>query len=236
MSPHPSTDHEAASPEAASDTPAGALLPATEVIEGDCVAAMHDMADGSVDFILADPPYLARYRDCRGRTLAGDTRTDWVQPAYAEMYRVLKPDALCVTFYGWAKVHLFVEAWRTAGFRIVGHLVFRKDYTSSERFLRYQHEAAYLLAKGDVVPPGRPLPDVLDWPENTGNRLHPTQKPVGVLTPLIESFCPEGGVVLDPFCGSGSTLVAASQTGRRSIGIEIDPAHVRTARKRMEVL
>jgi DNA modification methylase len=62
-----------------------------------------------------------------------------------------------------------------------------------------------------------------------GNRLHPTQKPINVLRPLIESFCPIGGLVLDPFCGSGSTRVAATHAGRECIGIELDANHHRTA-------
>jgi site-specific DNA-methyltransferase (adenine-specific) len=103
-----------------------------------------------------------------------------------------------VSFYGWSKADRFIAAWRSAGFRMVGHLVFRKKYASSARFLRYQHEQAYLLAKGDVTPPAAPMPDVLDW-VYTGNRLHPTQKPVQILRPLIDAFCRPGGTVLDPF-------------------------------------
>lgn len=55
--------------------------------------------------------------------------------------------------------------------------------------------------------------------------VHPTQKPTGILRPLIEEACPPGGVVLDPFAGSGSTLVAARECGRRAVGIEIDPEY-----------
>src|SRR5436190_821631 len=55
----------------------------------------------------------------------------------------------------------------------------------------------------------------------TGNNLHPTQKPVSVLTPLVESFSNPGDVVLDPFCGSGSTLLAARELNRRFLGIEL---------------
>jgi site-specific DNA-methyltransferase (adenine-specific) len=110
----------------------------------------------------------------------------------------------------------------------------RKRYASSVRFLRYQHEAAYLLAKGDVNPPAAPISDVLDW-SYTGNRFHPTQKPVEVLRPLIASFCPADGLVLDPFCGSGSTLVAAKELGRRYVGIEIEGGHCHTAARRLEI-
>jgi DNA modification methylase len=68
----------------------------------------------------------------------------------------------------------------------------------------------YLLAKGDVQPPVQPIPDVIDF-RYTGNKLHPTQKPTSALAPLISSFSQQGGVVLDPIAGSGSTLVAAKR-------------------------
>ena len=67
----------------------------------------------------------------------------------------------------------------------------------------------------------------------TGNKLHPTQKPTAALAPLIATFCPPGGVVLDPFAGSGSTLAAAKQLGRRFMGFEIDAQHHRTATARL---
>lgn len=57
-----------------------------------------------------------------------------------------------------------------------------------------------------------------------GKVVHPTQKPVEILTPLIEYSCPPGGTVLDPFGGSFSTGIASALTGRKFIGIEIDPA------------
>jgi adenine-specific DNA-methyltransferase len=69
----------------------------------------------------------------------------------------------------------------------------------------------------------------------TGNRLHPTQKPVCALKPLIEAFCPADGIVLDPFAGSGSTLVAAKELGRRSLGIEISAEHHKTATARLDL-
>ena len=203
------------------------------VMLGDCVSLMNRLDAESVDFILTDPPYITHYRSRDGRSIANDDNDRWLQPAFAEMFRILKPDAFCVSFYGWNKVDLFMAAWRASGFRIAGHIVFRKEYASSVRFMRYQHEQAYLLAKGEPFPPGEPLPDVLDFPY-TGNRLHPTQKPTQALEPLIGAFCEPAGIVLDPFCGSGSTLVAAQSKGRRFIGIELDPGHYLTASNRIQ--
>lgn len=86
--------------------------------------------------------------------------------------------------------------------------------------------------KGDVTLPEKPIADVIDFPY-AGNRLHPTQKPVEALTPLVETFSKPGDLVLDPFCGSGSTLVAARDLGRDFLGIELSREHHRTASERL---
>jgi adenine-specific DNA-methyltransferase len=82
-----------------------------------------------------------------GRSVTNDDNSRWLRPAFSQIYRLLKPAAFCVSFYAWNKVHLFMTAWRDAGFRTVGHIVFRKRYASANRFLRYEHQGAYLLAR-----------------------------------------------------------------------------------------
>lgn len=178
-------------------------------ILGDCVRVMATFPGNAVDFILTDPPYLVGFRDRSGRTIAGDKTDEWLQPACNEMYRVLKKDALMVSFYGWNRVDRFMAAWKNAGFSVVGHLVFTKNYTSKAAYVGYRHECAYILAKGRPRLPQNPLPDVLGW-KYSGNRHHPTEKPVTSLQPLIESFTHPNAIVLDPFAGSGSTCVAPS--------------------------
>lgn len=85
---------------------------------------------------------------------------------------------------------------------------------------------------------GVPISDVWDIPllnpkarERVG---YPTQKPVLLLERVIYLVTDPGDVVLDPFCGSGTTLVAAALLGRNSVGIDISPAAVRLARQRLE--
>jgi site-specific DNA-methyltransferase (adenine-specific) len=202
------------------------------IIHADCLDALRQMPERSVDFILTDPPYLVRYRERAGRTVINDSNDTWLAPSFAEMQRVLRDDSFCVSFYGWPDADRFMGAFRAAGFRPVGHLAFTKRYCSKTGFVRGQHECAYLLAKGRPAAPSHPVSDVIPW-SYTGNRLHPTQKPVSALTPLIEAFSPPGGLVLDPFAGSGSTLVAARSRGRRYCGIEIDPVHHATACRRL---
>jgi site-specific DNA-methyltransferase (adenine-specific) len=202
------------------------------IISADCLDLLPELPGRSVDFVFTDPPYLTRYCDRSGRTVANDGRSSWVKPAFAQIYRVLKNHRFCVSFYGWSKVDQFFAAWRAAGFYPVAHLVWAKRYASRQRYVGYHHEQAYVLAKGCPERPTISLPDVLNW-QYTENRLHPTQKPVSSLVPVVSTFSRSSDVVLDPFCGSGSTLVAAQSLGRRYIGIEIDAGYAEIARARL---
>ncbi len=202
------------------------------ITHGDCIKIMHEMPANSVDFILTDPPYLVNYRDRSGRSIHNDVNDDWLKPAMAEAFRVLKQDRLMLSFYGWTKIDKFFAAWIDAGFQPVGHLVFQKAYSSKSRFVSYRHEQAYLLAKGRPPLPRQPLADVMDMPYS-GNKLHPTQKPVSLLASLIRSFSLPGETILDPFAGSGSTCAAAALAGRKYIGMELDEAYFLHAVERM---
>ncbi len=199
-----------------------------------CIDVMRQLPANSIDFILTDPPYLVNFHDRQGRTLPNDRNADWLRPAMAEAFRVLKDNRLMLCFYGWPRAEKFLEAWRNAGFRPVGHLVFRKSYTTKATdFLKYQHEQAYLLAKGRPPIMGSPLPDVQRL-LYTGNKLHPTRKAVMSLVPVIRADSLPGDVVLDAFCGSASTCAAALLTGRKYIGMEMDDEYFHQASSRLE--
>lgn len=70
-------------------------------------------------------------------------------------------------------------------------------------------------------------------PNRRGEGVHPTQKPEEALRQIIGALSPPGGLVLDPFAGSGSTLRAAKHMGRRAIGCEIDETHCETIAERL---
>ena len=167
------------------------------------------------------------------RANPNDNTDAWLAPAFAEIYRVLRRDRFSVSFCGFTQAERFIAAWKAAGFRVLEHLVWRKRYPSSTGFVRRYHEQAYLLAKGTPRRPPVLLPSVLEW-RYTTNALHPTQKPVGALIPLIMAFSQVGDVVLDPFAGSGSTAVAAEMLGRHYIAMELSAEYAKIAEKRLQ--
>jgi site-specific DNA-methyltransferase (adenine-specific) len=193
------------------------------------------LAAESIDFVLTDPPYLVRFKGrwdgCQG-IIVGDDDSKWLAPAFAEIFRVMRQDTFCVSFYGWPHADVFVGVWKALGFRLVSHLAFVKNVWGLGRFTRGQHETAYLLAKGRPAIPENPISDTIEW-EREQDAFHPNQKPVTSLYPLIAAYAPENGVVLDPFMGSGSTLRAAKDFGLSAIGIEIEERYCRIAANRM---
>jgi adenine-specific DNA-methyltransferase len=203
------------------------------VVLADCTQFLPQLPAGIASFALTDPPYLVNYKARDGRTVPNDDNDHWLKPAFAAMYRALADGAFCVSFYGWSSADKFLQAYRVAGFRVVGHFAFTKRYASRTGFLRYQHECAHLLVKGSPWRRAEIIGDVIEW-TYSGNKLHPTQKPLSVLLPLIEAFSMPGDLVLDPFAGSGSTLLAAKMLGRSWLGVEMNAKYHSVARKRLE--
>ncbi|HEV2352907.1 MAG TPA: DNA methyltransferase [Puia sp.] len=190
-----------------------------QVIHGDCVDVLRSMPRESVDLIVTDPPYLVNYKPRDGRRCVNDNNAEWLKPAYQELFRVLKANSFCISFYGWPWIDRFMACWKEAGFRPVSHLVWVKKHCSREGYTRSHHEVGFLLAKGRPPRPTEPISDVLPW-HYTGNTLHPNQKPVVGIAPLIRAYSEPGDIVLDPFAGSASTGRAALDCGRRYILIE----------------
>lgn len=190
----------------------------------DCRDVLPGIAPGSVDLVLTDPPYLVDYQGRWGSdwdAIANDKDGSWLLPTFTEVYRVLSDAGVCVSFYGWPAVDQFMTAWKASGFRPVSHMVWVKNVWGLGYYTRGQHEQGFVLAKPGTRKPDRAISDVLDF-RRVSEPVHPTQKPVGALRPIIDAFAPTNGVVLDPFMGSGSTLRAAKDLGRRAIGIDVE--------------
>ena len=129
------------------------------------------------------------------------------------------------------------EGWRVGNLRPIFEpiLWFTKPYeiggTIADNVLEHKlgafHEKAfvkYTKASDNVIKVG---------PESNEGGLHPTQKPMRLMQALIELTTSPGQLVFDPFCGSGTTLVAAKSLDRQFIGVDISEAYVAVARKRL---
>jgi len=186
-----------------------------------------------IDLVVTDPPYLVNYQPRDRRRCNGDDTDYWLRPVFTQLFRVLKPNTFCATFYGWPHIDRFMAVWKEVGFRPVSHLVWTKEHCSREGYTCGFHEAGFLLAKGKPPKPEAPPMDVLPW-QYTENRNHTNEKPVVALKPLIEAFSNPTDIVLDPFAGSGTTGVAAIESSRRFILIEKMRHNCRVAERRLK--
>ena len=203
-----------------------------QILCGESTNILSQFANETIDIVITDPPYLCNYKDRSGRTVANDTNADAVLNVFDEVYRVMKPNSYCISFYGWNAVEKFTQKWTGLGFKIVGHFVWAKKYASSTGYTKHQSESAFLLVKGNPAKPQQPISNVQEW-EYTGNKSHPTEKAVSIISPLIKAFSKEGDIVLDPFSGSGSTSVAAALNNRQYMGIELESKYCDLARRRL---
>lgn len=212
--------------------------PGITIYQGNCLDVMPSLPSESVDLTRTDPPYLVGYEgrwDSDRKQIACDKDPTWLVPAFAEIYRLLKPDSFCVSFYGWPHADSFLGAWKSVGFRPVSHLAFVKRQWGLGRFTRGKHETAYLLAKGRPPKPKSAIADVIDW-RREKVKWHPNQKPVAALSSIVKAFCPPCGIVLDPFMGSGSVLYSADELDLPAIGIEIEEEYCLAAKSRLTQL
>jgi DNA modification methylase len=202
-----------------------------------------------VPLLLTDPPYGVGYSGKTPRELRIDNDDEEGLPellasAFATIDHVLAPGAAIYVFHpaGPASVR-FTDALRGVGWKIRQGLVWVKDsLVLGHGDFHYRHEPILYAGK-----PGKPRgrgragwyggnaeTSVLEVPRPKASRDHPTAKPVQLLCRLIANSSTFGDVVLDPFLGSGSTLIAAEQLSRRLFGVEIDPAYVDVAIARWE--
>ena len=134
-----------------------------------------------------------------------------------------------VVFCAFEQQFQLIEIAKEYGFLNYINLIFRKNFSAQvlKANMRVVGNAEYaLILYRDKLPKfnnnGKMVFNVMDWKKDTrSKKLHPTQKPQSVLKNLIQIFTDEGDVVVDPVSGSGSSLVAAHELGRKAYGFEI---------------
>lgn len=202
---------------------------------GDCLDLLPELPPESFDLAMTDPPYLVSYAGRWGnghQPIKGDDDPNWVEPAFSEIYRLLVPDSFCLSFYGWPHADVFLSTWKGIGFRPVSLVVGVKHNWGFGHYTRSKQETAYLLAKGRPKKPAAAVADFYAW-QRPSLPVHPNEKPLHAITGLMGAFSLKTSRVLDPFAGSGTTLVAARNLGIPAVGIEIYEHYCEVAAKRL---
>ena len=154
-----------------------------------------------------------------------------------------KGDAPCmIIFCNFEQQMYLIELGKRYGLNHYINMVFRKNFSAQvlKANMKIVGNAEYgLVLYRERLPKfnnnGKMVFNVIDWPrDNESEKIHPTQKPVKLLERLIEIFTDPGDVVIDPVAGSGSTLVAAENLGRKAYGFEIKKNFFKDATKWIE--
>jgi site-specific DNA-methyltransferase (adenine-specific) len=161
--------------------------------------------------------------------------TTWAAIWLSECWRISKDGAPLLMFSDWRQLPSLTDALQAAGWFWLGIVVWNKR-TSRPQMGRFRQQAEYVLfaGKGRFVPATRAcLPGVYDYPVIAGQKIHLAGKPVPLLKDLL-AVTRDGGTILDPFMGGGTTAIASLETGRKCIGIELSKEYAELAAKRIE--
>lgn len=223
---------------------------------GDCRQVM--MALGQFDAIVTDPPYgetslpWDRWPDGWPTIATGNARSMWcfgsmrmfLEYRNEFVFWRLSQDIVWEKNTGSSFVadrfkrvhecatHWYLGAWTEIYKEPLREMTDSRGKSIPQRRGHIPHNGK--IGPGSYVDDGsRMVRSVLRSPNLQKRALHPTEKPVAVLDPLIRYACPPGGLVLDPFAGSGSTAVAARLSGRRATLIEADERYCELIVKRL---
>ncbi len=208
-----------------------------QVFKEDAVEWLSTLADASVDLVITDPPYesLEKHRKIGTTTrlkVSKASSNQWFQifpnerfeTLLQEMYRVLKKNSHFYLFCDQETMFVIKPIAEKVGFKFWKPIVWDKVTIGMGYHYRARHEYILFFEKGKRKLNDLGVPDILQ--SKRVYRGYPTEKPVDLLEVLISQSSTEGELVMDPFFGSGSTLVAAKKLNRNYIGCDIsDAAH-----------
>jgi len=224
--------------------------------QGDALIVLAGIGTASIGCVLTDPPYCSggsteadrrqgKVQGLRSSTVAKDG-FDWfegdamgtaaivwlLRSVAVEVARVLVPGGSFLMFCDWRQVVALAPAVESAGLRLQNLVVWDKGSFGLGRGFKPRHELILHLVKGTGDYHDACTGNVIAT-KRVRERIHPTEKPVELLRQLLRVVAAPGAVVLDPFCGSGSTGEAALSEGRCFLGVERSPGYVDVARRRL---
>jgi site-specific DNA-methyltransferase (adenine-specific) len=229
------------------------------LVHGDSLAQLRQLHTDSVDAVITDPPYSSggQFRGDRipnptqkyvqtGTKVArpdfsGDSRDQrayayWSALWLSECLRIAKPGAAIAVFTDWRQLPTTTDALQAGGWIWRGIVPWDKTPACRPAKGRFAAQAEYIVwgSKG-AMPLERGvgcLPGVFAHAIKQSDKFHITGKPTALMRDVVE-ICAPGGVVLDPFMGSGTTGVACVETGRGFVGIERSAEYFAIAERRI---
>lgn len=227
------------------------------LFQGDALAVLRELPDATVDAVVTDPPYSSggvyasarradpaqKYQSTGTKRsyppMLGDCKDQrsfitWATLWLSECWRLAKPGAPVLVFSDWRQLPAMTDAVQAAGFEWRGIVVWHKPSArpmlgSFKRDAEFVVHAAKAPAKTFTR---RCFPGVFNHRVVAANKVHLTGKPVPLLVDLLQ-VTPEGGMVLDPFLGGGTTALACMRTGRRFVGVELSTEYYELAGRRI---
>ena len=204
----------------------GAVDTGLTLVHQDCLSYIPTLPDNSIASLITDPPWQVEFDSKFGSDPSeGLDLTDQMLRA---VYPKLQDGALCLLFC--ATRHLIAgliyKMIVDTGFNIFDTIFIWYKQGVAHNSHPYQkpsndYEPIVFFSKGTPRQMSRPSYAVLPH-QNHGHKSHPAEKPVTLLSDLIKRITAPGELILDPFVGSGNLLIAAHQTGRKAIGVELN--------------
>ena len=193
------------------------------------------LMDGKrANLVLTDPPYNVNVEETAGR-IKNDNMSDedfykFLFAAFVNMEQNMEADASICVFHADSKGLIFRQAFHDAGFYLSGCCIWKKDRLVLGRSpYQWQHEPClfgWKVGGKHQWYSDRKQTTIWEYDRPSASKDHPTMKPIALMAYPIQNSCMSNCIVLDPFSGSGSTLIACEQTNRICYGIELDEKFV----------
>jgi site-specific DNA-methyltransferase (adenine-specific) len=219
-----------------------------KIFNDDCLDVLLKMEEESIDLVLCDPPYKTTKRGTSG-TMKGfflkkegkngnggfkENNLD-INDYLPLLFKVMKPKAHGYLMCNDKNLVDFHTAIKKCGFKIFKTLIWAKNNVVANQYYMSSHEYIIFFRKGKAkMINNRGTRSVLSY-NNPKPKIHPSEKPVDMLEALIRNSSEKEDVVLDFAMGSGSTCIAAINSGRKFIGIEKDKEYFDIAEKRIKL-
>jgi len=201
------------------------------LIEGDALEVLPTLETESVDLVLTDPPYP------NFDLFTNEKTEDFYISIFTELYRILKKDKFLITFWSISDLPNIFRIMEKAGFNYVWQVInYIKNADKNHIRVGFNHYNSALIFEKGRAKRVEQIRDVIEDVISSIKRKeiqHPTPKGLKVVESLIKFSTKEGDVVLDPFLGSGTTMIASKNLKRNCIGIEINHEYIEIAKKRL---